>query len=162
VTPTATTTAPPAAPDPPRASPVPAGPAPGHPSAAAPMRAVDSWHSERTAAGFAVTARLRVDGDDPNLRGHFPGFPVLPGVFLVEAVCQAMALGAGGPGAGPAPRLRVLHSVRFLAPLLGGDELTLRIDATAADDGGWRVTAEGHRADGTRVTRIRAEFGGAR
>jgi 3-hydroxyacyl-[acyl-carrier-protein] dehydratase len=119
--------------------------------AAAPMRAVDRWRSEPTGQGFAVTAWLRIDADDPNLRGHFPGLPVLPGVFVVEALCQAMALAAEGA------RLRAIGSVRFLAPLLAGDELTLRADAVAGPDG-WRVRAEGRRADGTVAARIRAEY----
>jgi 3-hydroxyacyl-[acyl-carrier-protein] dehydratase len=119
--------------------------------AAAPMRAVDRWRSAPTGDGFSVTARLRIDAGDPNLRGHFPGLPVLPGVFVVEALCQAMALAAEGA------RLRAIGSVRFLAPLLAGDELTLHADAVAAPDG-WRVTAQGRRADGTLAARIRAEF----
>jgi len=141
---------------------------------AVPMRVVDTWRAEPTGTGLAITARLRVDGDDPNLRGHFPGFPVLPGVFMVETLCQTMAQVTG-----PSTRLRRLHSVRFLAPLLAGDELTLDIDAVAVPDSGereerseaeprsrerkagsvWRVTAQGSRSDGTRAVSLKADFG---
>jgi 3-hydroxymyristoyl/3-hydroxydecanoyl-(acyl carrier protein) dehydratase len=102
-----------------------------------------------------VTARMRVDPDEANLRGHFPGFPVLPGVFVVEALGQALAFSAGG---GPPPRLRLVELMRFLAPLAGGDVLTL--EAEVADDpgAGWRVAAEATRRDGVRAARIRARF----
>jgi 3-hydroxymyristoyl/3-hydroxydecanoyl-(acyl carrier protein) dehydratase len=122
---------------------------------AAPARAVDAWHSRPTPTGRTVTARLRVDPDEANLRGHFPGFPVLPGVFVVEALCQAVALSAGD---GPPLRLREVESVRFLAPLLAGDELTLAIDVVAGADGGCQATAEGRRGDGSRAAQVRARF----
>jgi 3-hydroxyacyl-[acyl-carrier-protein] dehydratase len=126
---------------------------------AAPMRAVDAWRCHHHDGGRTVTARLRVDPDEANLRGHFPGFPILPGVFLVEALGQAMTLSAGD---GVSPRLRAIDSVRFVAPLLGGDVLTLEIEVTADPDGGWRATAEARRGDGDRAARIRARFDSGR
>ncbi|HEU4421983.1 MAG TPA: hypothetical protein VFR67_05510 [Pilimelia sp.] len=133
--------------------------APDTPSVASPMRAVDVWRCERGVDRLALTARLRVRGDDPNLRGHFPGLPVLPGVFIIEALCQAMSLAAADQAAPPV--LRDVRSVRFVSPLLDGDELTLDI-AGSARGGGWRVTAEGRRGDGTLAARIRADFGTGR
>jgi 3-hydroxymyristoyl/3-hydroxydecanoyl-(acyl carrier protein) dehydratase len=122
---------------------------------ATPVRAVDAWRCRPTDGGRAVTARLRVDPDGPAVRGHFPGYPVLPGVFLLEALCQAMALSAG---TGPVPRLRAIEQVRFTAPLLGGDTLTLEAEVTDEPDGGWRVTAEARRGDGARAAWIRGRF----
>jgi 3-hydroxyacyl-[acyl-carrier-protein] dehydratase len=126
------------------------------PAAAAPLRAVDVWRSEWAGDHLVMTVRVGVHGDDPNLKGHFPGLAVLPGVFVIEAVCQAMAL-ADPTGAAVPPRLRVLRSVRFLSPLLDGDELTLEITAWPRPRG-WEVRAEGSRRDGTTTARIRADF----
>ena len=67
---------------------------------AAPMRAVDAWSAQAQDDELALSARLLVRGDDPNLRGHFPGMPVLPGVFVIEALCQVMALACPGPMSG--------------------------------------------------------------
>ncbi|MFF5207134.1 FabA/FabZ family ACP-dehydratase [Streptosporangium sp. NPDC000396] len=133
---------------------------PGVPSVAAPLRAVDLWRSERAGDKLTMTVRVGVRGDDPNLRGHFPGLAVFPGVFVIETLCQAMAFAVPpGTAVSPAPPvLRSVRSVRFLAPLLDGDELTLRIVASPRPEGGWAVTAEGSRRDGTTTARIRADF----
>jgi 3-hydroxyacyl-[acyl-carrier-protein] dehydratase len=127
------------------------------PPVAAPLRAVDAWRSAPAGDVLTLTARVGVRGDDPNLRGHFPGLAVFPGVFVIEALCQAMAL-AVPAGSAARPVLRTVRSVRFLATLLDGDELTLEIAATPRPEGGWRVRAEGLRGDGTRTAKIRADF----
>ncbi|MFD0900343.1 3-hydroxyacyl-ACP dehydratase FabZ family protein [Actinomadura sediminis] len=130
---------------------------PPGPGFAAPVAAVDAWRAERRDDGLAITTRTRVRGDDPNLRGHFPGLPIFPGVFVIEAVCQAMALALPGE----TPDLGELRSVRFLAPLLDGDELTLAVTAAPRTGGGWDVAARGRRRDGTPAVRLRAVFGAA-
>ncbi|MFJ6151591.1 3-hydroxyacyl-ACP dehydratase FabZ family protein [Micromonospora profundi] len=107
-------------------------------------------------AGAAFTVRVPVRGDDPYLRGHFPDLAVFPGVFVVEALCRAMA---GAAGDRP-PELAELRSVRFLAPLLDGDTLTLQVRAEESP-GGWDVRAVAYRADGTTTAKLRAFFAAA-
>src|SRR5262249_34666560 len=53
-------------------------------------------------------------------RGHFPGFPVLPGVGLVD-----WALGFGRRYFATPPRSRELSGIKFRRPLRPGDELRL-------------------------------------
>jgi 3-hydroxyacyl-[acyl-carrier-protein] dehydratase len=124
------------------------------PGTAAPLRAVDEWHASSSDGTLTITSRVGVRAED--LRGHFPGLPIFAGVFIIEAVCQAMAL-ATAPGEPPV--LRTVRSVRFLAPALAGDELTLDIEALAAAPDGWEVKATATRGDGTVAARIRADFG---
>jgi 3-hydroxyacyl-[acyl-carrier-protein] dehydratase len=69
-----------------------------------------------------VSRTVHVDPADPVFAGHYPGFPILPGLFLVDYVHETVADGL---------RAVALDSVRFLQPVFPGDEL--RIDATLTD-----------------------------
>ena len=63
--------------------------------------------------------------DHPCLPGHFPGRPLVPGVVLLERVVEAVEA-AHGPLAG----LR-LPQVKFLQPLLPGEEARIELDGAA-------------------------------
>lgn len=127
------------------------------PGTAAPLAAVDSWRLRGDLTGFAVTARTGIRAE-PELRGHFPGFPIFPGVFVLEAVRQATAAALGELGAA-APPLSAIRSLRFVAPLLPGDVMSLALTAAPADRAAWSVTARATRSDGTVAARVRANFG---
>src|SRR5690349_6591074 len=58
--------------------------------------------------GREGTAEYRVRGDEPFLRGHFPGQPMFPGVLLVEAAAQLAGIVAqSDPGLKPMPGLKL-------------------------------------------------------
>jgi 3-hydroxyacyl-[acyl-carrier-protein] dehydratase len=42
--------------------------------------------------GVSLTALKNVTVNEPFFQGHFPGFPVMPGVLILEAMAQAMGL----------------------------------------------------------------------
>ena len=74
--------------------------------------------------------------DDPLLfAGHYPGAPILPGSFLVEALFQAASTGLGGDA-----RLEEIVACRFHSPLLPGDELAARF--TLKQTGAGRTLVE--------------------
>jgi 3-hydroxymyristoyl/3-hydroxydecanoyl-(acyl carrier protein) dehydratase len=83
----------------------------------------------RDGENITITARTLV-ADGPYQRAHFPGLPVLPGVFLLEIVRQAVAECFSADWEQPAD-IREVNSVRFLAPAGLGDTVTAEITVTA-------------------------------
>ena len=81
-----------------------------------------------------LTATYHVGADEPVLAGHFPGFPIFPGVCLIECTHQAALLHfpAG-------TTLAAVERVRFHAPVFPGDDVTVRLSVN-----GWTCRAEVH------------------
>lgn len=97
---------------------------------------------ERSAA--VTVARVVVAPDDPVFAGHFPGFPIYPGVAVVEFAHRASG----------ATRLAAVESTRFLRPTFPGTTLTVRL---TWDDPGRRCSAVVSDADGV-VARIKLRY----
>ncbi|MFF0478811.1 3-hydroxyacyl-ACP dehydratase FabZ family protein [Streptomyces sp. NPDC004284] len=98
---------------------------------------------EQSSTGTRVTVRVPVERAAAQMVGHYPGFPIFPGVLLVDCVRQA-----AGAAVGARLRLRRIDRARFARPLFPGDELTLSLLVTAGPDGPVAVRARGTRADG--------------
>ena len=50
---------------------------------------------ESVEPGVRCVASKRIDPQEPFFAGHFPGEPILPGVFLVEAAAQTAGIMMG-------------------------------------------------------------------
>lgn len=87
--------------------------------------------AETTGPGRA-TSRFPLDPAEPLLAGHYPGFPIFPGVCLVECAHRTSLAALDGPG-----RLTEVESARFLGPVFPGDTVHTETVAEAVD-GGWR------------------------
>lgn len=78
--------------------------------------------------GERVTASFYVDPDREIFRGHFPGDPVLPGVYSVECMAQAadLLLLTLDRYAGKTPLFLGIDQVRFERKILPGDTVEIR------------------------------------
>jgi 3-hydroxyacyl-[acyl-carrier-protein] dehydratase len=66
--------------------------------------------------------------NEPYFQGHFPGYPIMPGVLLVEAMAQAaVASVVQHPEYTPGSLVFLveIEEARFRKPVIPGDSLTL-------------------------------------
>lgn len=97
-----------------------------------PMVMIDTV--EEVAATRAV-AWKNVTVNEPHFPGHFPNAPVMPGVLVMEALCQLVWLwavenGHTKPGYEGGVRMSGIRKLRFRRPTLPGDLLRLEIEVT--------------------------------
>lgn len=111
----------------PRAAPC-AGPTRGRPRPTGPATRVSEQEPLRSSATAVV------DGTEPLFAGHYPGFPIFPGVCLVDHVHRTAL--ATNPEPERPMRLREIETVRFVGPVFPGDALSVRVDWTSRP-GGW-------------------------
>ena len=81
--------------------------------------------------GKAGVAEYRIRGDEPFLRGHFPGHPLFPGVLLVEGAAQLAGIVAQSDPDIESPaelKLSGIRSIKFLGAAGPGD--VIRFEAT--------------------------------
>ncbi|MFF7145906.1 3-hydroxyacyl-ACP dehydratase FabZ family protein [Streptomyces nodosus] len=87
----------------------------------------------------AVTS-VAIDRTEPVFAGHYPDFPIFPGVCIVECV-QRSALAVAERSGMPEPRLIAVESTRFLGAVHPGDLLTVRLQLRD-HEGGVRCQAK--------------------
>jgi 3-hydroxyacyl-[acyl-carrier-protein] dehydratase len=72
---------------------------------------------------------------DAFLRGHFPDYPVMPGVLIVEALAQAGAVlvmhDPAQAGPGKMPLFARIDNCRFRQQVRPGDTLRLEVEVTS-------------------------------
>ncbi|MBT2510615.1 hypothetical protein J7I98_33175 [Streptomyces sp. ISL-98] len=85
-------------------------------SAASPLGATELIRSGPSGAATAFD----VPDDDPSIAGHYPGFNLMPGVYLVEAVDRTVRQWAGP---GNEVELAALDRCRFHSPVHPGERV---------------------------------------
>ena len=97
-----------------------------------PMLLVDTV--EEMVPGDHIVTTFFIDPDREIVRGHFPGEPVLPGVYSVECMAQSadILLLSRERYAGKVPLFLGINNVRFLRKILPGD--TIEIHARLASE----------------------------
>lgn len=125
---------------------------------------IDELDVSRSGDGFVLHASTLVDAtSSPYLIGHFPGVPIFPGVFVIDALRAAMVAAFGQTDLGT-PEIAALRSTRFFAPFIPGN--TLIIDATVGavspQTHCFEVDARCLDSEGTLAARLKVAFRGGR
>jgi 3-hydroxyacyl-[acyl-carrier-protein] dehydratase len=83
--------------------------------------------------GASGAAEYVLRGDEPFLRGHFPGNPLMPGVLLVEALAQlAGVVAQSDPKIAPLADLKLtaIRAAKILGTARPGDVIRLETRVT--------------------------------
>jgi 3-hydroxyacyl-[acyl-carrier-protein] dehydratase len=83
----------------------------------------------QVAADGSTTIEFRFGADDPTFAGHFPGRPLLPGVFQLEMARLAAEWALSSPLA-----LREVRRAKFLHPILPGETVRLELKLSRKDN----------------------------
>ena len=92
-----------------------------------------------------IVALKNVTANEPYFAGHFPGYPIMPGVLMVEAIAQAGGALLLTEIPDRDDKLMVFTGIeraKFRKPVTPGDQLRVEVDVLA-----WRTTAvrmQGH------------------
>jgi 3-hydroxyacyl-[acyl-carrier-protein] dehydratase len=104
--------------------------------------------------GELARAYKNVTINEPFFMGHFPGYPVMPGVLILEALAQTAGLALPDDGEGRMGLLTGIDRARIRRPVGPGDRLDLvaritrrhgsavRAEGTASVDGETVAEAE--------------------
>lgn len=84
-----------------------------------PFLFVDSFKVE----GNTCEAQYYVDPNLPFFQGHFPDYPIFPGVLHIEAMAQTLGLLVKTPGL---PLLARVEQAKFMQPIFPGDHITIK------------------------------------
>src|SRR5919107_2628086 len=83
--------------------------------------------------GKRIVAIKNVTANEWFFQGHFPGYPIMPGVLIVEALAQtgAILLLSDESARGQIPLFAGIEKCRFRQQVVPGDTLTLELEVIA-------------------------------
>lgn len=98
-------------------------------------------------AGKELVAIKNVTMNEPHFSGHFPNFPVMPGVLIVEAMAQASAILAFKSfdlerSANSVYLFVGIDKARFKKPVTPGDQLVIKAQIVRNLRGIWKFTGQ--------------------
>lgn len=78
----------------------------------------------------SIIGLKNVTVNEPHFTGHFPGFPVMPGVLIIEAMAQVAGILVGTLAPHTRGKVMFLASVdeaKFRKPVVPGDQLRIEM-----------------------------------
>lgn len=94
----------------------------------------------------SIVGIKNVSFNEPQFTGHFPDFPVMPGVLIVEAMAQVSAvLVAKSTGAKASEKVVFFMSIdnaKFRRPVVPGDTLFIYVKVEQNRGDVWKFSAE--------------------
>ena len=76
--------------------------------------------------GVSATCQKNVSHNEPFFQGHFPGYPVMPGVMITEAMAQTAGVASGRThGMADVGILASINNAKFKKPVFPGDVLII-------------------------------------
>jgi 3-hydroxyacyl-[acyl-carrier-protein] dehydratase len=106
---------------------------------------------EELEPGVRVVGVKNITQNEPFFQGHFPDYPVMPGVLIIEAMAQVGAVGvmAGGDHQDKLALFAGIDGVRFRRQVLPGDVLRMEVQITrlkgSVGRGKAKATVDGER-----------------
>ena len=106
---------------------------------------------EELEPGVRAVGLKNVTQNEPFFQGHFPDYPVMPGVLIIEAMAQVGAVGvmAGGDHEDKLALFAGIDGVRFRRQVLPGDVLRMEVEIVrlkgSVGRGKGKATVDGER-----------------
>ncbi len=92
--------------------------------------------------GKSAIGLKNVTMNEPHFIGHFPKFPVMPGVLIVEAMAQTAAIvvveSMGKETEGKLVYFMSIDNARFRKPVVPGDSMHIHVEKIQARGGIWK------------------------
>ena len=97
-------------------------------------------------SGNSLIAIKNISMNEPQFTGHFPDFPVMPGVLIIEAMAQACGalaiLTEGGRNHDEIYFFAGIDNARFKRQVIPGDQLMFKIQLLQSKRGIGKFTAQ--------------------
>ena len=96
--------------------------------------------------GESAVGLKNVTMNEPHFQGHFPSFPVMPGVLIIEAMAQTSAIlvvqTLGAETEGKLVYFMSIDSAKFRKPVTPGDSLHIRVTKIQNRKTVWKFKGE--------------------
>jgi len=84
-----------------------------------------------------------VTANEPFFQGHFPDYPIMPGVLIVESMSQVSGILAFHSGAnGKSTYFMSIEKAKFRKPVVPGDQLRLEVSIVQNRKNVWKFAGE--------------------